>query len=148
MNRTVLGVAAAFILLGLFAYVEHATISSMLAIAIGVAIASYSLFIPSERQISKKVQAGIVGGFLELGRHKIMDGKVKVDYEVFRSVVEKLAPIMAGLSSMPELGFDSIYLHFSQEHDAESALSEIHALSIEASIVQNKNNWSVKIPLS
>lgn len=148
MNKTAFAVAAAFILLGLFAYFERATISSVLAIAIGLAIGLYSLFIPSERQISKKVQIGMVSGLLELGEHKIREGTVKVDYEVFKSAVEKLAPIIGRLSSMPELGFDSIYLHFYQEHDAEKALGEINALGIEASIIQNKNNWSVKIPLS
>lgn len=148
VNITVLAIGGAFVALGIYAFVAGAMISSILAIVIGGGMAGYALFIPSERQISKKVRKGMVGGFLELGKHKIGDETVKIDYEKFKSVVEQLTPVIAKLSVMPELGFDSIYLHYSQEHDAEAALDEIRGLSLDGSIVQNKGDWAVKIDLA
>lgn len=148
VNTTALAVGLVFVLLGIFGFVEGATVSGVLAMGIGAAISIYAAFIPSDRQISRKVQRGMVEGFLELGEHRIRDGKVKVEFEAFKSVVEKLAPVIAELSTMPELGFDSIFLHYTHEHEAEMALREIRALSIEATIVQNKSNWSVRVLLS
>ena len=142
-----MGVGLAFLALGAFAFYVGASISSIFAIVIGAGLSGYSLLIPSEKQISKKVQKGIVGGFMELGKKKIDNGTVKVDLESFETIVEKITPVISGLSTMPELGFDSIYLHFQTEAEAEAALERIREESVTASVVQTKSEWAVKVEI-
>lgn len=140
-------VGLAFVALGLYALYVGARISSIFALIIGIGLSGYSISIPSEKQISRKVQKGIVGGFLELGKKKIDKGTVKIDYKNFQEIVEKLTPVLSGLSTMPELGFDSIYLHYASENEAESALKAIVQLSLGASVVQDKSEWAVKVDI-
>lgn len=142
-----MAVGIAFLALGAFAFYIGTIISSIFALTIGAALSGYSLLIPSEKQISKKLQKGMVGGFLELGKKKIDNGSVKVDYENFRNTVEKISPVISQLSTMPELGFDSIYLHYSRENDAEITVEAIREMALDASIVQNKGDWAVRVEI-
>ncbi len=142
-----MGVGLAFLALGAYAFYVGARISSVFAIVIGAGLSGYSLLIPSEKQISRKVQKGIVGGFLELGKKKIDNGTVKMDLASFEFVVQKITPVISELSTMPELGFDSIYLHYQTEAEAEAALGRIKEESVSASVVQNKSEWAVKVEI-
>ncbi len=142
-----MGVGLAFLALGVFAFYVGARISSVFAIVIGAGLSGYSLLIPSERQISKKVQKGMVGGFLEMGRKKIDNGTVKIRLENFEQIVEKITPVISELSTMPELGFDSIYLHYATEAQAEVALERIKNEAVEASVVQSRGDWAVRVEI-
>lgn len=142
-----MAVGLAFLALGIYALYVGARISSIFALVIGIGLSGYSLLIPSEKQISRKLQKGVVGGFLELGKKKIDNGTVKVDYESFQEIVEKLTPVISELSIMPELGYDSIYLHYPSESDAESALRAIIDQALGASVVQDKSEWAVKVEI-
>ncbi len=145
MNSTFTVIGLIFLALGGYALYAGAMLTSAFALAVGIFISAYSAMIPSEKQIKKKLQKGVVGGFLDLGKKKIEKGTAKIDYESFKEIVEKLTPIISDLPTMPEIGFDSIYLHYPGEADAEDALEQIQRLSLEASLVPDKSEWAVKI---
>lgn len=147
MNSTLTIVGLVFLALGGFALYLGARISSAFALGIGVFLSAYSAMIPSERQISRKLQKGVVGGLLELGKKKIENGAVKIDYESFREIVEKLTPVISELPIMPEIGFDSIYLHYPGEWEAKNALERIEKMALEASLVPDKSEWTVKVDI-
>lgn len=147
VNKTLMVLGLAFLVLGGYALYVGARISSAFALAIGIILSVYSLMIPSEKQIKRSLQKGVVSGFLDLGKKKIENGTVKVDYDKFKEVVETLKPIISDLPTMPELGYDSIYLHYPGEGDAENALENIQKLSLEASLVPDKSEWAVKIDI-
>jgi len=46
---------------------------------------------------------------------------------------------------MPQLGFDSLYLHFQKEFEAVETLQRLTELGVKASIVQDKSDWQVMI---
>lgn len=148
MNTLFLLVGLAFIGLGIYAFLSGSLFGTVISLVIGGGLAGYSIFIPSERQISRKLQKGISSGLLELGEKKMRNGSFHADPDKFRNVVEKLTPILSGLSSMPEIGFDSIYIHFLKESEAEATMEDLSKMSLSASIIQNKSDWAVKIDLS
>lgn len=147
MNRTLTALGLAFLALGAYAFYVNARISSVFALVVGIILSAYSALIPSEKQISRNLQKGVVGGFLYLGKKKIENGTVKIDYESFREIVEKLTPLISELSTMPELGYDSIYLHYGGQWDAEKAVAQIQELSMEASLIPDKSEWAVKVDI-
>ena len=147
MNRTLTAIGLAFLALGAYAFYVNARVSSVFALAIGIFLSAYSAFIPSEKQISRNLQKGVVGGFIDLGKKKIENGTVKIDYESFKEIVEKLTPLISDLPTMPELGYDSIYLHYAGQWDAEKAVAHIQELSLDASLVPDKSEWAVKVDI-
>ena len=148
MNTLALFIGVAFLAVGLYAYFAGFPISSVLAFVVGAGFTGYALIIPSERQISQKIRRGMVTGLLELGEKKIKNGTFRVDFETFKDAVEKLSPMMADLSSMPEIGFDGIYIRFQTEYEADQAMEKIRKMPLNASVVQNKSEWAVKIDLT
>ena len=77
MNRSFLLVGLAFIILGIIALVLNRLISGVIALAIGFAFTAYTLFIPSEKQISKTVQKGMASALIDLAQKKINNGLSK-----------------------------------------------------------------------
>lgn len=147
MSRSFLLVGLAFIILGLIALLLNSLLSGIIALVIGIGLASYSSLIPSERQISNRVQKGMSSALLDLAQKKINNGSLHADMGKFREIVNKLEPVLPKISAMPEIGFDSVYIHFSKESEAEAMVSRLNGLNLSVSIVQNKTDWAVKVEI-
>ncbi|MHB8360215.1 MAG: hypothetical protein ACYDAO_00010 [Thermoplasmataceae archaeon] len=100
---------------------------------------------PSDRQIAKKTNSLIYTEILNKGLDKISKGAMNVSEDQFRSAMEKISWIFGGQSLMPQLGFDSLYLHFQKEFEAAEALQRLTDVGVKASIVQDKSDWQVMI---
>lgn len=148
MNVLILLIGVAFLALGVYTYFVSILLSSIVSFAVGAGFVGYSLIIPSERQISHRIQKGRVSGLMGLGEKKFQNGTFHGDFDKFKDAVEKLSPMIAAFSSMPEIGYDGIYIYFQTEHEADAALERIQKMNLTASVVQNKSEWAVKIDLT
>ena len=46
---------------------------------------------------------------------------------------------------MPELGYDSLFIHCQSEAEADRNLSYIRSAGLNASVIQNKRDWQIRI---
>ena len=148
MNRSFLLVGLAFIILGIIALVLNRLISGVIALAIGFAFTAYTLFIPSEKQISKTVQKGMASALIDLAQKKINNGSLHADIGKFREIIGRMEPILPKISAMPEIGYDSLYIHFSKETEAEDMIARLKEMELNVNVVQNKTDWAVKVEIT
>lgn len=148
MNRSFLLIGLAFIILGIIALLLHNLPSAIIAFAIGIGLASYSLFIPSERQITNRVQKGMSSALIGLAQKKINNGSLHADIVKFREIISRMEPVFPKISVMPEIGFDGLYIHFTKESEAEEMIARLKALDLNVNVVQNKTDWAVKIEIA
>ncbi len=147
MNRSFFLVGVAFIILGIIAVLLHQAASSIIAFIIGAGLAIYAVFIPSDRQITNKVQKGMSTALIDLAQKKINNGSLRADMGKFREIINRMEPVLPKISAMPEIGFDSLYIHFSKESEAEDMISKLRELDLSVNVVQNKTDWAVKIEI-
>ncbi len=147
MNRTFFIVGIAFVILGIIALFLKSIPSSVISFAIGVGLGLYSLFIPSEKQITNKVQKGMSSALIDLAQKKIENGSFHADIGRFKEVVAKMGPVFPKISVVPEIGFDGLYIHFNNEADADAMVSDLKDLNLNVDVVQNKSDWAVKIEI-
>lgn len=148
MNRSFFLVGLAFIILGIIAALLYQVLSSIIAFVIGAGLAIYAAFIPSERQISNRVQKGMSSALIDLAQKKVNNGSLRADMGKFREIISRMEPVLPKISAMPEIGFDSLYIHFSKESDAEDMLSKLRELDLTVNVVQNKTDWALKIEIA
>ncbi len=148
MNRSFLLVGLAFIILGIIALVLNRLISGAIALAIGFAFTAYTLFIPSEKQISKTVREGMASALIDLAQKKINNGSLHADIGKFREIIGRMEPVLPKISAMPEIGYDSLYIHFSKETEAEDMIARLKEMELNVNVVQNKTDWAVKIEIT
>ena len=148
MNRSFLLIDLAFLILGIIALVLNRLISGVIALVIGFAFTAYTLFIPSEKQISKTVQKGMASALIDLAQKKINNGSLHADIGKFREIIGRMEPILPKISAMPEIGYDSLYIHFSKETEAEDMIARLKEMELNVNVVQNKTDWAVKIEIS
>ena len=83
---------------------------------IGIVVSLYLLFIglrsPSEGQIARKANSVIFNEIMSKGTEKIKNGTMAVSQEQFESVMNKISWVFGSQSYMPQIGFNSLYLHF------------------------------------
>ncbi|MCL4337655.1 MAG: hypothetical protein M1129_05035 [Candidatus Thermoplasmatota archaeon] len=148
MNRSFLLIGLAFIILGIIALVLHNLTSGIIALIIGIAFTAYTLFIPSEKQITNKLKKGMSSALIDLAQKKINNGSLNADMGKFREIVGRMEPVLPKISAMPEIGYDSLYIHFSKESEAEDMIERLREMNLNVNVVQNKTDWAVKIEIS
>jgi hypothetical protein len=82
---------------------------------------------------------------MERGTERIKTGQLRTTQERFVEVLDKLQDILGSQSDMPELGYDAIFFHCRSESEATTRLNQIEDKGLNGSIIQNKNDWQIKI---
>ena len=114
-------------------------------IAVGAYFMATGFRTPSHRQISGKVNQVIYSSLMERGTERIKTGQLRTTQERLVEVLDKLQDILGSQSDMPELGYDAIFFHCRSESEATTRLSQIEDKGLNGSLIQNKNDWQIKI---
>lgn len=144
--RSVLGVAA--LALGAYLVYIHSFIIGGAALVFGALLSVTGFTTPSSRQISGKINTLVYSNLRDRGIDRIRNGKMHVDEQSFLTSLDKIRGVLGKQSEMPELGFDSLFLHCQSEAEAENNLSIIRSSGLEASVIQNKRDWQIKVEFS
>ncbi len=115
--------------------------------AVGVYFVLTGIRTPSHRQISGQVNNVIYSSLRERGIERIKTGQLRTTEEKLISVLDALRDILGSQNEMPELGYDALFFHFRSEAEAASKLSEIKKKGLQGTLIQNKNEWQIKIDL-
>ncbi|MEM0155795.1 MAG: hypothetical protein QW597_04240 [Thermoplasmataceae archaeon] len=143
MYRTALGIAA--LAIGVYAVLARSFIVGGVALIFGAFMSATGFTTPSGRQISGKINSLIYKSLRERGIDRIREGKMHVDERSFIESLDRIRAILGNQSEMPELGFDSLFIHCQSEAEAERNLSIIRSSGLTASVIQNKRDWQIKV---
>jgi hypothetical protein len=139
----VLGVAA--LAIGVYSVLVHSFIVGGVALVFGAFMSATGFTTPSGRQISGKINNLIYTNLRERGIDRIREGKMHVDEKSFVASLDRIRVILGNQAEMPELGFDSLFIHCQSEAEAEKNLSIIRSSGLSASVIQNKRDWQIKV---
>ncbi len=139
--------ASGIILLILYAlaYIYRESILALPLLFLGVFMVLAGARAKNLKGIQKKEALTIFDGLISIGKEKIRRGEMTVSEDVFLSSMEKLKPFIMKQDSMPQLGFNSIYLNYRNEAEAENEMKNISSLGMSCIYVHDKSNHSVKI---
>ncbi len=143
-SRTILGLL--IVIMGAY-FVFILLELGVVVIAIGAYFVFTGVRTPSHRQISGQVNQVIYNSLKERGIERIKTGQLRTTEERLISVLDSLRDILGSQNEMPELGYDALFFHFRSEADATAKLSEIRDRGLQGSLVQNKNEWQIKVDL-
>lgn len=117
----------------------------IVVMAIGAYIAITGIRIPSHSQISGRVNQVIYTSLKERGLERIRSGQLHTSEERFLSVLDRLKDMLGSQGDLPEIGYDALFFHCRSENEANEKLRQINEVGLQCSIVQNKNDWQIKI---
>lgn len=95
--------------------------------------------------IERKSGLTIYEGLINIGKEKIRKGEMTIQEDLFIEEMEKLKPFIIKQGSMPQIGFNSIYLSYINEASAETEMKEISVTGLKCTFVHDKSNFMVKV---
>ena len=121
-----------------------------LLFAIPLAAATVIFFIMNFTSIgalsaNRKIGKFTFNAIKEEGIKRIRNGTFHVSESSFSEGVEKIRDILSEQQYVPEFGRDGMFIHFSSEHEANSALEKILSRGLKADTVIDRRTWLVKI---
>ena len=133
-----------FLLAAIFSYIFDQVIITIIAIIIAGYFIYQSLR-TSPTRVNRKISDITYNGIMDIAKTKYNNGTFHVNLDKFSEIVSKLKDIIVNSGKMPEFGIDSIFLVYFTQSSAENAYKEITKRGVKAHIMQEKNNWYVKI---
>ncbi|AAT42819.1 hypothetical protein [Picrophilus oshimae] len=133
-----------FLLAAIFSYIFGQVIIAIIALIISGYFIYQSLR-TSPARADKKIGDITYNGIMDIARTKYNNGTFHVDLENFAKTVSNIRDIIVSSGKMPEFGLDSIFLVYFTQASAENAYKEITKRGVKAQVMQEKNNWYVRI---
>jgi hypothetical protein len=99
----------------------------------------------SEKTIKKKSDQSIFEGVLKIGTQKIRRGDLTINEDTFLVIMTKLKRFILDQSEVPEYGFNSLYLKFKNESEADDAMEKITNLGIKCKTMQDRGKYYITI---
>ena len=141
--RSVIGVLA--LALGIYLIIVNSLFIGTVALLFGGFMSVTGFTTPSGRQISGKINNLVYTSLRERGIERIRKGTFHVSEPDFLSSLEKIKDMFGKQAEMPELGYDSLFIHCQSEAEADRNLSYIRSAGLNASVIQNKRDWQIRI---
>ncbi|MGP6220679.1 hypothetical protein [Caldiplasma sukawensis] len=136
------------IIVSILIYIRNISlILFLISLIIGIYLTFEGIRIQTQSQLHRKVGNVIYKGLEEKGIEKIKKGELKVSEEEFMDDLSRLRSYILKQSNVPIIGFNSIYLNYGSESEAEKDAESIRNLGFECQVVNDKNNFSIKIEL-
>ncbi len=99
----------------------------------------------SAGHVNKRVSSITYDGIIQAGILKIEKGTFYIDKDKFISVMSKINDLVSSQGTMPEFGLDAIYIDLNRQDRAEKLVDLIKERGVNASAVQERSSWKVKI---
>ncbi len=96
----------------------------------------------------RKITSLTYSSFIDHAVRQIDTGRTSIDKKIFIEEMEKIRDVLSSVQFVPVVGFDSIYIQYSSEDEADSALSLVRDRGLHADLIQDKSTWSVRIKVS
>lgn len=113
-----------------------------------VIIAAFFIYPDARAMIAgKSISTLTYNSIIDQGLRKIEAGNTIITKEKFMESMGKITDILSEQQFVPIVGYDSVYLQYSSEISAGTALKEITAKGLKATVIQDKATWSVRIYL-
>lgn len=141
--RSIVGVLA--LALGIYLIIINSLFIGAVALLFGGFMSVTGFTTPSGRQISGKINSLVYTNLRERGIDRIRKGTFHVSEDVFIASIDKIKDLFGKQAEMPEIGYDSLFLHCQSEAEAQKTLSSIASAGLNASVIQNKRDWQIKV---
>lgn len=102
----------------------------------------------SATHVNKRVSSITYEGIIQSGISKIEKGTLHVEKDQFISIMGKINDLISSQGTMPEFGIDAVYLDFDRQDKAEKLVELIKERGVQASALQERSMWKVKIDLT
>lgn len=99
----------------------------------------------STKKLGKKADQSILDGIINIGIQKIKRGDISIDQNGFETLMEKLKKFVVDQQEVPEFGFNSLYLKFKNEYEAETSAESIRKMGISCKPIQDRGKYYVMI---
>ncbi|MCL4346216.1 MAG: hypothetical protein M1375_01310 [Candidatus Thermoplasmatota archaeon] len=145
MKITQLASGVGLLVLYLLAFIFGESILGLPLLLLGVFLVLSGARAKNLTGIERKAGLTIYEGLISIGMEKIKKGEITVDETTFKESMEKLKPFILRQESMPQIGFNSIYLNYRNEASADSEMKNISTTGLKCTFVHDKSNFSIKV---
>ncbi len=144
MNNIYLPIGIIFMIMAVLSYIEGINVLAIIFLIIFLGF-MFMAYRGSSRHVNKRVSSITYDGIIQTGLSKIDRGTFYIDKDKFMSVMEKINDLVSSQGTMPEFGLDAIYLMLGNQEKAELLVSKIKERGVEASAMQERTTWKIKI---
>ena len=94
---------------------------------------------------NRNISSITYNSIVESGLARIDGGSTKIDRSRFTESMVKIRDILEKQQFVPEIGYDSVHLQYSNESSASADLNRIREQGLNAEIMQDKSGWRIRI---
>jgi hypothetical protein len=142
MKNLYLTIGIILLLVSLYAFFRD----SLILGAVVVIIASFFIYPDARAMLAgKSISALTYSSIIDQGLRKIDSGNTIISKKNFLESMEKIRDLLSEQQFVPIIGYDSVYLQYTNEASAGNALKQIQENGLKGDIIQDKSTWSVRI---
>ena len=145
MKATQMASGVLLLIVYALALVYHEAVLGLPLLLLGIFLVIAGGRAKNLKVIERKSGLAIYEGLIAIGREKIKKGEMTIEENLFLQDMEKLKPFILKQESMPQIGFNSIYLSYMNEAEADSEMKNISETGLKCTFVHDKSNFMVKI---
>ncbi len=133
--------------IGLLLVAVYAFFTRQLIVGIVVVLISLFFIVQDARAMlaGRGISSLTYNAIIDQCVKKIDGGRTSIKKEDFLQSMEKIKDILSEQQFVPVVGYDCVYLQYSNEVGANNALAKISSRELKADIIQDKSTWSVRI---
>ncbi|MGP6207477.1 hypothetical protein ACNF42_05555 [Cuniculiplasma sp. SKW3] len=145
MKLTQIASGVILLIIYLLAFEFHEAVLGLPLLLLGIFLVISGGRAKNLKVIERKSGMTIYEGLINIGKEKIKKGEMTIEENLFIQEMEKLKPFILKQESMPQIGFNSIYLNYMNEAEADSEMKNISSTGLRCTFVHDKSNFMVKI---
>lgn len=150
MKGISVGVGVAFIALylGVFFYIMGNILGQIFLLPvfiIGIFLVATGARTKSVWTLRKKTDQSIFEGVMNIGEQKIKRGDLIIEKDKFVNMMNKIRKYIIEQEEVPEYGFNSIYLKYKNETEANNRFKELKNMGINCETMQDRGKFYVMI---
>ncbi len=142
------GIAFVALYLGVYFYIMGNLLGQIFLLPIfiiGVFLVTTGARTKSVWNLRKKTDQSIFEGVMNIGEQKIKRGDLTIDRDKFVSMMNKIRKYIIEQEEVPEYGFNSIYLKYKNETDADNRFKVLKNMGINCETLQDRGKFYVMI---
>lgn len=142
------GIAFVALYLGVYFYIMGNLLGQIFLLPIfiiGVFLVATGARTKSVWNLRKKTDQSIFEGVMNIGEQKIKRGDLTIDRDKFVDMMNKIRKYIIEQEEVPEYGFNSIYLKYKNETDADNRFKVLKNMGINCETLQDRGKFYVMI---